>query len=56
MAACITHVGAPRTQVRIVRDPTGKSRGFGFVAMETEEDVQRVRLAACTPCTRQPRF
>lgn len=29
-------------QVRIVRDPSGKSRGFGFVAMETEDDVRNV--------------
>ncbi|KAL6754107.1 hypothetical protein V8C86DRAFT_2711125 [Haematococcus lacustris] len=28
------------TEVRIVRDPTGKSRGFGFVAMDNEEDVR----------------
>jgi len=27
------------TEVRIVRDPGGKSRGFGFVAMATEDDV-----------------
>ena len=30
------------TEVRIVRDAGGKSRGFGFVAMDNEEDVQRV--------------
>ncbi|KAJ9529914.1 hypothetical protein QJQ45_022323 [Haematococcus lacustris] len=32
------------TEVRIVRDPTGKSRGFGFVAMDNEEDVREAFL------------
>jgi len=29
------------TEVRIVRDVTGRSRGFGFVAMDNDDDVQR---------------
>ncbi|KAF5829315.1 hypothetical protein DUNSADRAFT_16273 [Dunaliella salina] len=29
------------TEVRIVRDPMGKSKGFGFIAMDDPDDVQR---------------
>lgn len=34
-------------EARIVRNPhNGESRGFGFVAMERDEDVDRVRPRA----------
>ena len=32
----------PVKEVRIVRRPTGESRGFGFVEMETPEDAKDV--------------
>jgi hypothetical protein len=36
-------------QVRIVREPSGKSRGFGFVAMDNEDNVRRVSaLLGCS--------
>jgi RNA recognition motif-containing protein len=32
-------------EVRIVRDFSGKSRGFGFVAFDTEEAARAVRVS-----------
>lgn len=46
---------------RIVRNPrTGESRGFGFVVMDHDDDVDRVRppghprLALCRSCSAEP--
>jgi RNA recognition motif-containing protein len=42
----------PVREARIVRNPVnGESRGFGFVAMKYEEDVDAV---TCTPCQSKP--
>ncbi len=38
------------TEVRIVREPNGKSRGFGFVAMDNGEDVKEVGGGGGTCC------
>ncbi len=40
-------------EVRIVRNPaTGESRGFGFVGMSEEHEVDAVRVARLLCCTR----
>ena len=36
----------PVKEARIVRNPrSGESRGFGFLIMENDDDVDRVRIA-----------
>ena len=36
-------------EVRIVRNPaTGESRGFGFVGMSEEDEVDAVRFCCCS--------
>lgn len=38
-------------EVRIVRNPaSGESRGFGFVGMSEEHEVDAVSTASCLPC------
>lgn len=38
-------------EVRIVRNPaSGESRGFGFVGMSEEHEVDAVSTASCVPC------
>jgi hypothetical protein len=39
----------PVKEARIVRNPVnGESRGFGFVSMKYEEDVDAVRMQHCS--------